>query len=162
MDGDLHLRPAVSPREIREVADVGNVRLFGAASLGALRAVDCPAAIVGIGEVYAAFRDGTLASDDEVVGTYDPRTLRTIAWPLVNVRDAASRVLEPDRCAEFIKQVAALPVDERVEAEIARLAGPQGDALRAALRAGDLIKARDARRLIARIASELEVQPSPA
>ncbi len=92
VDGELFQRAAVTPREIRDAAAAG-ARLFGAASVGALRAVECPDAMLGIGEVYRMFRTGQLDGDDEVAMTYDPTDFRTIAYPLVNVRAALAAVV---------------------------------------------------------------------
>lgn len=87
VDGELLQRSTVTPGEVREVARRG-VRLWGAASVGALRAVECAEWMTGIGEIFAAYRDGVLTGDDEVAMTYEPDTYAPVAHPLVNVRAA--------------------------------------------------------------------------
>jgi len=85
VDGVLAQELTVSPSELREVAGLG-VRLWGAASLGAIRAVECPRHVEGVGEVFEMFLDGTLCDDDEVVGTFDT-SFRALAPPMVVWRD---------------------------------------------------------------------------
>lgn len=87
VDGELLQRSTVTPNEVREVARRG-VRLWGAASVGALRAVECGESMTGIGEIFAAYRAGVLTGDDEVAMTYEPVTYAAVAHPLVNVRAA--------------------------------------------------------------------------
>ena len=88
VDGELFQRATITPGEVRAVAARG-VRIWGAASVGALRAVECPESMTGVGEVYVGFRDGSLIGDDEVALTYDPQTYAPVAYPLVNLRAAA-------------------------------------------------------------------------
>ncbi|MFN9630245.1 MAG: TfuA-like protein, partial [Cyanobacteriota bacterium] len=53
-------------KELLLALDEG-VALYGAASMGALRAAECaPFGMVGLGRIYARFADGTLTRDDEV------------------------------------------------------------------------------------------------
>src|SRR4051794_23159335 len=61
VDGEVYQSLAVTPHEVREAAVTALV--YGGASLGALRAVECPG-VIGVGEVYAAFHDGSLDGDD--------------------------------------------------------------------------------------------------
>jgi TfuA protein len=179
VDGELYQELAVTPAEVRDVARAG-VTLFGAASLGALRAVECPGAMTGIGRVYEAFRDGRLAADDEVAGTYDPVTHRPVAWPLVIVREAfalAARdgVLDAPATAAALAAVRARPFFERttaavVAATVAALApaGPPPAAATtaaaavAALLVSDEadVKRHDARALLAAVAASLYGRPS--
>jgi hypothetical protein len=49
------------------------VHVFGAASIGALRAAElAPFGMVGVGVVFEAFRDGALTADDEVAVVHEP------------------------------------------------------------------------------------------
>lgn len=88
VDGVFEARPAVWHRELLEALEAG-VAVFGAASMGALRACElAPFGMVGVGQVFRWFRDGQLVDDGEVallhgdVGeAYLPLTV-----PLVNVR----------------------------------------------------------------------------
>ncbi len=88
VDGEFYQSLAVTPSEIKEAARLG-ARLFGAASLGALRALECPGAMIGVGRVYQQFKSGILTGDDEVAGTYVPGDLTPVSIPLVIVREAA-------------------------------------------------------------------------
>ena len=58
IDGEFFQSLAVSTMEILPLLDRG-VQVFGASSMGALRAVECEAyGMVGVGEIFAWFRDG--------------------------------------------------------------------------------------------------------
>jgi hypothetical protein len=88
VDGYFHDVPAVWHKEIMWVMERG-VHVFGAASLGALRAAELDAfGMRGVGWVYQAFRDGTLDRDDEVAvehaGAEDGYRARSEA--MVNIR----------------------------------------------------------------------------
>jgi hypothetical protein len=65
------------------------VRVYGAASMGALRAAELyPYGMIGIGAVFLALRDGVIADDDEVAVLHGPRELGyvPITEAMVNVR----------------------------------------------------------------------------
>ncbi|KJF73098.1 TfuA-like protein [Agrobacterium arsenijevicii] len=54
----------------------GGVTVVGAASMGALRAAECAAfGMIGIGEIFEAFRDGQRFSDADVAVSHAPREL---------------------------------------------------------------------------------------
>jgi hypothetical protein len=66
IDGYFEHVPAVWHKEILWAMSRG-VHVFGAASMGALRAVELAAfGMEGVGEIFAAFREGELTDDDEV------------------------------------------------------------------------------------------------
>jgi ribosomal protein S12 methylthiotransferase accessory factor len=69
-----------------------NVDVYGASSMGALRAAEVRGAI-GIGSVYQMYKTGTIDRDDEVALLFDPETYEAVTVPLVNVRYAASRLV---------------------------------------------------------------------
>jgi TfuA protein len=163
IDGILIGDLAVSPAELRE-SHARGARIVGGASLGAIRAVECPGAVEGVGEVYAAFRDGVLADDDELVGTFDDQ-YRYLAFPLVIVRDRCAELVrdgamsadERDRAIAIIKE---LPFFERTLAGLRRSLARAGrvdshtiriieDSLRST---SDDIKARDARVVLSLLA----------
>jgi hypothetical protein len=65
------------------------VRVYGAASMGALRAAELhPYGMIGIGAVFLAFRDGVITDDDEVAVLHAPGGLGylPITEAMVNVR----------------------------------------------------------------------------
>ncbi|CAN7461713.1 TfuA-like protein [Rhizobium rhizogenes] len=65
------------------------VRVYGAASMGALRAAECAAfGMVGIGRIFEAYACGALADDSAVAQIHAPAELgyRPLSEPLVNVQ----------------------------------------------------------------------------
>jgi hypothetical protein len=88
VDGEFYQALAVSPIEILPFLDRG-IPVFGAASMGALRAVELRnEGMTGIGRVYDMYVSGELDSDDEVAMTFCPTTLKPLSEPLVNLRIA--------------------------------------------------------------------------
>jgi len=86
IDGEFFQSLAVSPKEILPLLDLGT-RVYGAASMGALRAVELSRfGMIGIGRVFRLFRRGVLDADDEVAVAYDPATYNCVSEPLVNTR----------------------------------------------------------------------------
>lgn len=66
IDGYFERLPAVWHKEILWAMSQG-IHVFGAASMGALRAAELKAfGMVGVGAIFRAFRDGRLEDDDEV------------------------------------------------------------------------------------------------
>jgi hypothetical protein len=100
IDGEFFQNLAVSPKEILPLLERG-VRVLGASSMGALRAAEMHTlGMMGVGEVFAMFRDGVLDADDEVALIYDPATYRALSEPLVNIR----RALQMARAAGAIER----------------------------------------------------------
>jgi hypothetical protein len=65
------------------------VRVYGASSMGALRAAECaPFGMVGVGEIYRQYASGELWADDEVALAHADVDFhyRKLSEPLVNVR----------------------------------------------------------------------------
>ncbi|WP_052433988.1 TfuA-like protein [Streptacidiphilus melanogenes] len=86
LDGEFGQRLSVSISEVREVLAAG-LRLTGASSMGALRAVECrPLGMTGSGWVYRQYQSGVIESDGDVALLYDPETYLPVTIPLVNVR----------------------------------------------------------------------------
>jgi hypothetical protein len=66
VDGYFERVPATWHKEILWAMSEG-VHVFGASSMGALRAAElCDFGMVGVGAIFEAFRDGVLEDDDEV------------------------------------------------------------------------------------------------
>lgn len=64
-------------------------RVYGAASMGALRAAELDRfGMIGVGTVYAAYRKGLLTGDDEVALAHGPEdwSWRPLSIPMVEVR----------------------------------------------------------------------------
>ena len=90
IDGVFFQGLAISPKEILPLLRKG-VRVWGASSMGALRAVELMGhGMTGVGRIFERFRSGRLIADDEVALTFDPETLRPVSEPLVNIRFALS------------------------------------------------------------------------
>lgn len=102
VDGLFHHSATIRHKEIIGALDRGVV-VAGTASIGALRAADLePLGMIGYGEVFAAYRDGTIWDDAEVAVVHAPdgdQRARTV--PLVNARAmlaaaVAERVSPPE------------------------------------------------------------------
>jgi hypothetical protein len=64
-----------TPIEVYNLVRKRNVKVFGASSLGALRAVELGKyGMIGIGKIFRLYRDGLLESDDEVAVTFTDYT----------------------------------------------------------------------------------------
>ena len=88
IDGYFERVPAVSHKEILWAMSRG-VHVFGAASMGALRAAELsPFGMVGVGEVFEALRRGELEDDDEVAVAHGPAAqgYRAGSEAMVNIR----------------------------------------------------------------------------
>ena len=88
VDGYFERMPAVWHKEILWAMSRG-IHVFGAASMGALRAVElADFGMVGVGKVFEDFRDGTLEADDEVAIAHAPaeRHFQPLSEALVNIR----------------------------------------------------------------------------
>jgi hypothetical protein len=88
IDGYFERKPSVWHKEILWAMAQG-VHVFGAASMGALRAADLSLfGMEGVGSIFEAYRDGTLEDDDEVAvahaGAEDG--YRPLSEPMVNIR----------------------------------------------------------------------------
>lgn len=88
IDGFFDHRPAPWHKELMLLASRG-VALFGAASMGALRAAELgPSIMTGVGSIHRAYRDGLLTGDDEVACVHAPGELgwAPLTVPMVEVR----------------------------------------------------------------------------
>ncbi|HMI92028.1 MAG TPA: TfuA-like protein [Polyangiales bacterium] len=94
IDGTYIVEPTLAAPEVRDAVAQGAI-LFGAASLGALRAVEFRIwGFQGIGVVYDWYLRGVTYRDDEVVAAMEPETFRALSEPLVNLRFACMRGLQ--------------------------------------------------------------------
>ncbi len=94
VDGYFETTAAVWHKEILHGLSLG-VRMFGAASIGALRAAECDAfGMKGIGAIYEAYANGGVEDDAEVALLHAPRELdyAPLSEPLVNVRATIDRL----------------------------------------------------------------------
>ena len=94
VDGVFGHEPAVWHKEILAALEAG-ARVFGAASMGALRAAELNAfGMEGVGTIFAAYRDGLLEADDEVALLHGPAELGwpALSEPMVNLRATLARL----------------------------------------------------------------------
>lgn len=87
IDGGFEYQPPVWHKEILYGLSVG-VRIFGASSMGALRAVECEAyGMIGIGTIFEGFKSGKFIDDADVALLHGPGELGypALTLPLVNV-----------------------------------------------------------------------------
>ncbi len=83
------------------------VRMFGAASLGALRAAECaPFGMVGIGQIFERYRSGELVDDSDVAQLHGPAELSycPLTEALVNVEATLRNLVQ---CGEIAPEVGA-------------------------------------------------------
>ncbi len=95
IDGYFETRPSVWHKEILWALRQG-IPVYGAASMGALRAAECAAfGMIGIGEVFALYRDGVIDLDDEVAVQHGPAETDylLLSEALVNIRATLARAV---------------------------------------------------------------------
>ena len=88
IDGYFQCTPAVWHKEILWAMAQG-IRVYGSASMGALRAAELAAfGMEGIGKIFEAYRDGALEDDDEVAVIHSSaeRGYQTYSVAMVNIR----------------------------------------------------------------------------
>jgi hypothetical protein len=155
IDGYYYSVPAVTHKELLYALDAG-VRVFGAASLGALRAAEmAPLGMAGVGQVYEWYRAGVIDGDDEVAILHAAagQGYRGLTVALVELRHALeSPDFDRQAAAGLVARVKALPFSQRhpdVIADLARreLGGQDAEALARRL-AEHSVKRDDARAAI--------------
>lgn len=118
IDGEFGQSLAVSVMEICAGLKQG-IHIWGAASMGALRAVECQSmGMLGIGWIFQKYAEGFLRADDEVALLIDPRNYRATTIPLVNIRWAlqiaiAERLLPESSEAALLKLAHAVRYTSR-------------------------------------------------
>ncbi|WP_329140978.1 TfuA-like protein [Streptomyces sp. NBC_00670] len=123
VDGVYHQHAAVRHKEILALLARG-VRVIGAASIGALRAVELEVfGMEPVGRVAEGFRSGRLVGDDEVAVGQDPQDATAVTWPLVNVREVlasgvAAGVLERRAADEVLEALRAVFYPQRTWAAV--------------------------------------------
>ncbi len=88
IDGVFGQRLAVWHKELMWAMKEG-VELFGASSMGALRAAELAKfGMTGFGEIYEGYRNGIIEDDDEVALIFGPEEMSWMAMslPMVNIR----------------------------------------------------------------------------
>jgi len=94
IDGVFFQDCSVAHKEVLYALEKGT-KVIGASSMGALRASELDVyGMIGVGEIYQAYRSGRLVSDDEVALIFDPFTWEPRSEPLVNIRFNLDRALQ--------------------------------------------------------------------
>ncbi|GAA3140723.1 TfuA-like protein [Nonomuraea roseoviolacea] len=175
VDGFFERVPAVWHKEILYALSLG-IRVYGAASMGALRAAElAPYGMIPVGEVAEQYRRGALTDDDEVAVLHAPEQggYRPLSEPMVNIRATLAaavreRVIGRDAAAALTARAKALYYPDR---DWAALLGHDGadaaldgqlDRLRAWLPAGAVDQKRlDAELLLAEMRRWLDAGGGP-
>lgn len=119
---------AVWHKEILHALSHG-VAVFGAASMGALRAAECGAfGMIGFGEIFRSYRTGDRVSDADVAVGHAPRELGYLPLTVALVDAEAtirglSAVIEPADAASLLAAANALHFSRRTWRSIAGKAG---------------------------------------
>ena len=98
IDGVFHAQPSVWPRELLAALDEG-MTVYGASSMGALRAAECHAfGMIGHGTVFRWYADGVIEGDDEVALRHGDAESgwRALSEPMVNIRATVAAAGLPD------------------------------------------------------------------
>ena len=121
IDGYFENVPSVWHKEILHAMARG-IRVFGSASMGALRAAELAAfGMVGVGATFEAYRDGILEDDDEVAVIHGPAELGfpMLFEAMVNIR----RTLSDAHHQRVISPLARTRLGELLFAEAERRGG---------------------------------------
>lgn len=112
VDGYFEAVPSVWHKELLWAISQGT-HVYGCSSMGALRASELDTlGMIGVGHVYAQFRDGILTDDDEVTLAHAPADAgyRPMSEAMVNMRatvaDAAAAGIVSDRTATLLLSAA--------------------------------------------------------
>lgn len=175
VDGYFEAVPSVWHKEILWAMAEG-IHVFGAASIGALRAAELAAfGMRGLGRIYEDFRDGVLQDDDEVAVLHGPEELGypPLTEAMVNIRatlDAAiaAGVLAHAAAGAVCDTAKALFYKERAWEAVLRAVSAAGltareiGAFEAWLPAGRIDRKRaDAEAMLAAIRDLLAAFPGP-
>jgi hypothetical protein len=169
IDGYFETVPTVWHKEILWAMAEG-IHVFGAASIGALRAAELDVfGMRGIGRIYEDFRSGALKDDDEVAVLHGPEELGypAVTEAMVNIRATIAlaqndRVLSPQSAAEVKAAAKALFYKDRAYGAVLQSAATAGVAAAELRRLTDWLpagrvdqKRRDAEAMLATIRSQL-------
>jgi hypothetical protein len=120
IDGYFETVPAVWHKEILLALSRG-VRVFGAASMGALRAAELQQfGMIGVGKIFQWLSDETIVADDEVAVRHGPAELGylPLSQSLVDIRDCCAlalddRLIDAPLAERIISAARAIPFWDR-------------------------------------------------
>lgn len=130
VDGVFEDCASVWHKEILHSLSLG-VQVYGAASMGALRAAECADfGMIGVGQIFASYRDGDLVDDADVALCHGPKELgyAPLSVPLVNVRATVSTLMQQalltrEEAATLVEGASAVFFKDRTWAVVAASAG---------------------------------------
>lgn len=133
IDGVFLTYPSVWHKEILYAIERG-VTVYGASSMGALRAAETEAfGMVGVGEIYHMYASGTLLDDDEVALVHAPEDMgySPLSEPMVNVRATFNRaknegLIDEKMCEKITAIAKSIYFAERTFSTIFRQATAAG------------------------------------
>ncbi|MEO8705209.1 MAG: TfuA-like protein [Kofleriaceae bacterium] len=171
VDGYFEHVPAVWHKEILWAMAQG-VHVFGAASIGALRAAElADFGMVGVGKIFEHYRDGALTADDEVAVTHlsAEHGYRRVSEALVDIRATLAAAVAAERCSpvvagRVIAHAEAMFYADRTWPKVLAAArtGGEVDALEAWLGTGRVDqKRRDAVALVEAMRAAWRSDPQP-
>lgn len=175
IDGYFKQVPAVWHKEVLWAMSRG-IHVFGSASMGALRAAELEAfGMVGVGEIFEAYRTARLEDDDEVAVVHAPAEMgyRVLSEAMVNIRSTleaaeAAGVVSASTHAALVRCARGLFYPERSYPLLLERAAAEGlpaaelDALRAWLPGGQINQKReDALAMLRLMRDELSARPQP-
>ena len=119
-DGEIISYPTVWHNEIIEALNCG-VKVYGAAGIGALRAVELHNfGMIGIGKIFAQYRDKLLEADSEVFVKYDRQgnSFVPLSKPMVNFRATfkaalSGNLIKEDEHEALLNAAGSLNFEER-------------------------------------------------
>lgn len=133
IDGVYHQAPALRHKEILAAMGRG-VRVIGAASIGALRAVElADFGMLGVGAIYDSYARGEITGDDEVaVGQAPDGDRESLTWPLVNLRHAlelarAAGIVDVARAEWLLAALRGVYYPQRTTAAVRAVCRRQGE-----------------------------------
>ncbi len=170
VDGTFDRVPAVWHKEILWALCEG-IAVYGAASMGALRAAELDRfGMRGVGQVYQAYRDGTLEDDDEVAVAHAgaDEDWRALSDAMIDVRECLTRARRAGIIAEGTAADLAVRVKEtfyplrRLDA-VLNTRRADHRALRSWLRANPIsVKRQDATELLEVMRADIECHATDA
>ncbi|MFF7403017.1 TfuA-like protein [Streptomyces murinus] len=132
LDGVYHHQLALRHKEILDAID-RDVILVGAASIGALRAVELEShGMIGVGQVFRWYREGIFDGDDAVsVAHGDSGSLVGLNIPLVNLYSAmiiahAEEVIDAEQMRHLLELFEAVYYPLRSAEHVVSIAGENG------------------------------------
>ncbi|MCI9867509.1 TfuA-like protein [Rhizobium skierniewicense] len=142
IDGQFATAAPVWHKELLFALSKG-IPVFGAASMGALRAAECAAfGMIGIGQIYEDYASGARVDDADVALIYGPAELGypPLSIPLVNAEATISNMLREggvnaEQCEALRTAAQRLFFKDRTWKAIAALSGIAVETLDAALKA---------------------------